>query len=357
MEFPWMILTLCALVRNQSNRCTHEWNPYGIVFRDDPGLLITNCRVHTQRVHVRLDAENVSRQHISPAAHMSWDRADWTTQAVKHAQLDTAHMLAQLQKFTVTQSELAEPRREKRFLRALLSTVGFLLMLPVVELENIYRLKTVLNVGFWRDKTHVKIITPPVIAYQEHNPDFYLTPNLLMCTLTKDVHYLCPSKPLRGAIIHIDDLALYQLPDDRIDTDIEMPDAFAKHSLELPPAIQNQIQYEGLMTVHLSYIGIDTCRQIQNANVLLSEYVSLTSMKLKPNSSSRKLNAHKNGVNMEKNMVARLGVLDSIATMLTYINKDTEQPQPGLPGYAAVYQPSGAVTLASAQELRQRQRL
>lgn len=25
-----------------------------------------------------------------------------------------------------------------------------------------------------------------------------------------------------GAIVHIDDLALYQLPDDRIDTDIEM---------------------------------------------------------------------------------------------------------------------------------------
>lgn len=42
-----------------------------------------------------------------------------------------------------------------------------------------------------------------------------------------------------GEIIHIDDLALYQLPNDRIDTDIEMPDAFAKPSLELPQAIQN----------------------------------------------------------------------------------------------------------------------
>ena len=73
--------------------------------------------------------------------------------------------------------------------------VRFLLTLPVVELENIYRLKMVLNVGFWCDSTHVKIATPPVVAYQENNPDFYLTPNLLMCTLTKDVHYLCPSKP------------------------------------------------------------------------------------------------------------------------------------------------------------------
>ncbi|CAB1349286.1 unnamed protein product, partial [Coregonus sp. 'balchen'] len=105
---------------------------------------------------------------------------------------------------------------------------------------------------------------------------------MLMCTLTKDVHYLCPSKPFvrdntehlcglkpitseercrskltargtrGGAIIDIDDLALYQLPDDRIDTDIEMPDAFAKRSLELPPAIQNKIQYQGPMTVDLS---------------------------------------------------------------------------------------------------------
>ena len=73
--------------------------------------------------------------------------------------------------------------------------VGFLLTLPVVELENIYRLKTVLNVGLWHDSTHVKIVTPPVVAYQENNPDLYLTPNLSMCTLTKDVHYLCPSKP------------------------------------------------------------------------------------------------------------------------------------------------------------------
>lgn len=57
-----------------------------------------------------------------------------------------------------------------------------------------------------------------------------------------------------GAIIHVDDLALYHLPDDRIDTEIEMPDAFAKRSLELPQAIQYQIQYEGPMTVDLSVL-------------------------------------------------------------------------------------------------------
>ncbi|CAB1347173.1 unnamed protein product [Coregonus sp. 'balchen'] len=114
-----MILTLCALVKTNPADVHTSGPPTGIVLRDDPGLLITNCRVHTQRVYVHLDAENVYRQHISPAAHMSWAGADWTTQAVKHAQLDTAHMLAQLQKFTSL--ELAEPRREKQFLWALLS--------------------------------------------------------------------------------------------------------------------------------------------------------------------------------------------------------------------------------------------
>ncbi|CAB1324125.1 unnamed protein product, partial [Coregonus sp. 'balchen'] len=267
MEFLWLILTLCPDVLTNGP-------PTEIVLCDDPGLLITNCRVHTQRVYVRLDAENVYRQHITPVAHLSWAGADWTTQAVKHAQLDTVHILTQHQKFTVTQSELAEPRREKLF--------------------NIYRLKTVLNIGFWRDSTHVKITTPPIVAYQEHNPDFYLTPNLLMCTLTKDVHYLCPSKPFvrdnterlcglkpiaseercrakltardgvtttqvevvpEGEIIHIDDLALYQLPDDRIGTDIEMHNASAKRSLELPQTIQNQIQYERPMTVDLSVLN------------------------------------------------------------------------------------------------------
>ncbi|CAB1348653.1 unnamed protein product [Coregonus sp. 'balchen'] len=105
MEFLWMILTLCALVKTYPADVLTSGPPTGIVLRDDPGLLITNCRVHTQRVYVRLDAENVYRQHISPAAHMSWAGDDWTTQAVKHAQLDTAHMLAQLQKFTVTHEE------------------------------------------------------------------------------------------------------------------------------------------------------------------------------------------------------------------------------------------------------------
>ncbi len=52
-----------------------------------------------------------------------------------------------------------------------------------------------MNVGFWQGNTYVKIHTPKVVAYHDNNEQLYLAPNLKMCTLTKDIHFLCPSKP------------------------------------------------------------------------------------------------------------------------------------------------------------------
>ncbi len=75
------------------------------------------------------------------------------------------------------------------------SEMAFLLNLPIVESDNIYRLKDIVNVGFWQGNTHIKIHTPDVVAYHDSNTQLYLAPNLRMCTLTKDIHYLCPSKP------------------------------------------------------------------------------------------------------------------------------------------------------------------
>ncbi len=43
--------------------------------------------------------------------------------------------------------------------------------------------------------TPVKIHTPEVVTYHDNNEQLYLAPNLRMCTLTKDIHFLCPSKP------------------------------------------------------------------------------------------------------------------------------------------------------------------
>ncbi len=40
--------------------------------------------------------------------------------------------------------------------------------------DNIYRLKDVVNVGFWQGNTYVKIHTPEVIAYHDNNEQLYL---------------------------------------------------------------------------------------------------------------------------------------------------------------------------------------
>ncbi len=73
--------------------------------------------------------------------------------------------------------------------------LAFLLSLPIIDSNSIYRLKDVVNVGFWQGNTYVKIHTPEFVAYHDNNEQLYLAPNLRMCTRTKDIHFLCPSKP------------------------------------------------------------------------------------------------------------------------------------------------------------------
>ncbi len=73
--------------------------------------------------------------------------------------------------------------------------LAFLLSLPIIDANTIYRLKDVVNVGFWQVNIYVKIHPPKVIAYHDNKEQLNLAPNLKMCTLTKDIHFLCPSKP------------------------------------------------------------------------------------------------------------------------------------------------------------------
>ncbi len=73
--------------------------------------------------------------------------------------------------------------------------LAFLLSLPIIDSNNIYRLKDVVNVGFWQGNTYIKIHTPKVSAFHNNNEQLYLAPNLKMCMLTKFIHFLCPSKP------------------------------------------------------------------------------------------------------------------------------------------------------------------
>ncbi len=70
--------------------------------------------------------------------------------------------------------------------------LAFLLSLSIFNANNIYRLKDVVNVGFWQGNTYVKIHTPEVVAYHDNNEQLYLAPNLKMCTLTKDIHMSLP---------------------------------------------------------------------------------------------------------------------------------------------------------------------
>ena len=332
----------------------------GIVLKEQPGLLITNCQLHTQKVFVRLNPREVCRKHVpTTTSQVSWAARKWERTITEHAEMDIAHMLQQLQKFTVTQSELSRAsQRSKRFIGGLLTAaslvgslfglglsaynsvnvaavqrhvgemqaeipeirklinrqqhelqtigqslkgtilivnthsealnqtmravdtllsvvavdyahtqlvsllmgdmlrditssvdslamgrippylvplslvqsilasstrdtvtplqahlaytlgsavpihvdpemreIGFILNLPIIASESIYRLKAVVNVGVWQGDTHIKIQTPPIIAYHDSSPELYLVPNLRMCTVTKDIHYLCPSKP------------------------------------------------------------------------------------------------------------------------------------------------------------------
>ncbi|XP_060760245.1 uncharacterized protein LOC132870571 [Neoarius graeffei] len=82
--------------------------------------------------------------------------------------------------------------------------IGFILNLPIIERNNIYRLKSVLNVSFWKDNVRIYIQTPPMVAYHDDNPSVYFIPNLEMCTSTKDIHWVCPSNPfIRDTTDHL----------------------------------------------------------------------------------------------------------------------------------------------------------
>ncbi|XDV47186.1 hypothetical protein PO909_016886 [Leuciscus waleckii] len=430
----------------------------GIVLREQPGLLITNCRTHTQKVYVRLDPRNVYRAHYPRSAtHYSWAGARWTETALDHAEADIVHMLNQLEKVTLTQAELSgHNRRSKRFLGALLGAaaavgtlfnigmssvnavniatvrrhvteiqtelpqlkdqlttqsaslttigktlrvghrlmsdmlrevsssmdnlamgrippyliplslvqtvlasattaptdpiqthlayslgsaiplyvdptqreVGFLLNLPIIESSRIYRLKDIVNIGFWQRDTQFKVRTPDVVAYHDSDPQLYLAPNLHMCTRTKDIHYLCPSKPFlrdntdgicglqqlandarcpadakprnqvtetqaeivgnrwlvntpvrsatltydqhdtatrvnllnqsmwiqvpRGAILHLDDLALYHLPSEEYQAELEIPSFFKNRNFTLDPELEDWIEKGGPQVIDIA---------------------------------------------------------------------------------------------------------
>ena len=97
------ILTLGSVITTALPEIVEPGPKSGIVLKEQAGLLITNCRLHTQKVFVRLNPREV----------------------LEHAEADTTHMLQQLQKFTITQSELSGfKHRPKSFIAGLLTAAA-----------------------------------------------------------------------------------------------------------------------------------------------------------------------------------------------------------------------------------------
>ncbi|XP_013888616.1 uncharacterized protein LOC106535995 [Austrofundulus limnaeus] len=120
----------------------------GVVLREQPGLLITNCRLYAQKVYVRFNPLNLCHQQASSSMKLaSWAGNSWNHQAVQHAEADITHMLEQLQKFTISRSELSGTgKREKRFIGGILtaaSAIGSLFSLGIssVNAVNIAAIK------------------------------------------------------------------------------------------------------------------------------------------------------------------------------------------------------------------------
>ena len=75
----------------------------GIVLKEQPGLLITNCRFHTQKVFVRCSPDVVCRRNMPTTVKLtSCVSTCWNREVVTHDKVDIAHILQQLQKFTIT---------------------------------------------------------------------------------------------------------------------------------------------------------------------------------------------------------------------------------------------------------------
>ncbi|XP_034038218.1 uncharacterized protein LOC117520992 [Thalassophryne amazonica] len=132
MTWFMTLLLFSTTVANSSPDVVEFGPESGIVLKDQPGLLITNCRLHTQRVFVRLDPTEVYRANFASSTVnlVSWAGSRWTKSVLKHAEADIVNTLCQMEKFTVTQAELSGlNKREKRFIGGLLkaaSAVGSL---------------------------------------------------------------------------------------------------------------------------------------------------------------------------------------------------------------------------------------
>lgn len=100
--------------------------------------------------------------------------------------------------------------------------------------------------GQWLVYTSARVAT---LTYDQHNTATWITlPN----------QNLWISVP-KGVLLHIEDLALYHLPTHTYENELKISPFFQQYSLELDPALEQCIQYEGTQTIHLTLV--DTALQ------------------------------------------------------------------------------------------------
>lgn len=115
MNILWLLGTILVHHAVQGGEMVQPGPPSGIVLQDNPGLLLTNCRVYTQRCYTRLDpwsAYHTQMRYFKPS--QTGSKLDIRTQTnLEHTQVTTIHILKQLQKFVVSEDELDGLKRPK----------------------------------------------------------------------------------------------------------------------------------------------------------------------------------------------------------------------------------------------------
>lgn len=97
MKLLWILVILLTLQSSQSGEVVEPGPPAGIALQESPGLLLSNCRIHTQQIYVRLDPWDAYCKHLKLPPQSADGRPNTQTQnRTDHAKVTTIHMLDQL---------------------------------------------------------------------------------------------------------------------------------------------------------------------------------------------------------------------------------------------------------------------
>ncbi len=126
MNLLWIFGILLCLPAGSLNEVVKPGPPTGIVLQGSPTLVITHCRLFTQRIYVCLDPWDVYRKHIRLPPQLTEGRLSGiqTHNTIEHAKQTSVYILEPLDKLIVTEKDLSDNKCPKRFLGALLTAAA-----------------------------------------------------------------------------------------------------------------------------------------------------------------------------------------------------------------------------------------